>query len=58
LVKLSKIGAMLGIDYSAVSISRNRLQASLSGSPQLRAILERVVESAGRGKEAQADKTG
>ncbi len=37
-----EIGALMGIDYSAVSVSRKRLQASMCGRQQLRAIMKRL----------------
>ena len=58
IITLSKIGALLGVDYSAVSISRKRLQTTLSDSPQRRATMAPVEERAGRGKEVRAEKTG
>jgi len=58
LVTLNKIGALTGVDYSAVSISRKRLQASLCDSPQLRAAMARVEERAGRGKGTRAENIG
>ena len=57
-MKQREIGALLGVDYSAVSISRKRFQASLRGSPQLRAAMAQVEERAGRGREARAEKPG
>ena len=39
-----EIGVLLGIDYSAVSASRKRLQASLNANPKLRAIRVRAEE--------------
>ena len=44
-----KIGVLLGIDYSAVSVSRRRLRASMSESPQLRAVMTREEERIAQG---------
>ena len=48
-MKQREIGALLGVDYSAVSVSRKRLQASMHGNPKLRAIMARVGERIGEG---------
>jgi len=47
-MKQREIGVLLGIDYSAVSVSRKRLQASMCGNPKLRAIMKRLEGSAGQ----------
>ena len=45
-----EIGVLLGIDYSAVSVSRRRLRALMSESPQLRAVLTRAEGRLRQGK--------
>jgi hypothetical protein len=41
-MKQREIGVLLGIDYSAVSISRRRLRASMSESTQLHTVMTRA----------------
>jgi len=41
-MKQREIGVLLGIDYSAVSVSRRRLRASMSESSQLQAVMTRA----------------
>ena len=49
-MKQREIGVLLGIDYSAVSVSRRRLRASMSESPKLRAVLARAEGRLRQGK--------
>jgi putative transposase len=49
-MKQREIGVLLGIDYSAVSVSRRRLRASMSESPQLRAVMTRAEERIAQGQ--------
>ena len=49
-LKQREIGVLLGIDYSAVSVGRKRLRASMSESPQLRAVMTRAEGRLRQGK--------
>jgi len=49
-MKQREIGVLLGIDSSAVSVSRRRLRASMSESPQLRAVMTGAEERIAKGQ--------